>query len=876
MRERLHELWLRLRSMRAGRQLDADLEDEMRFHLEMRQQALREEGMPAGAARDAARRQFGNDLRIRETLREQWRWAPLDRLWQDLRFGARLAVRERSFTAIVVATLALGIGASTAMFTIVDAVVLRPYDFPDPDRLVVAWETNAERGVTRNVASTANYFDWRRQATAFSALGAFEPRTDNRTDSTAAEQLQAALASSEFFRALAVPAAAGRFFRADEDQHANRFVAVLGHEYWRRAFGGDAAVVGRSIVVNGEPHEVVGVMPPMRWPFVVDLWRPMAPDPREIDRGDHSAIVVGRLVPGRTAEQAEAELQAVAARLAAAYPENRGWSVRLESLYEAVVQPATRRSMALLMSAVAVLLLIACVNVANLMLARGTRRQREVSTRLALGASRGRVAGQLLAEAGVLSVLGAAAGLLIAVWGLRVAEWVYPEDIAGPAGLELNGYALAFTGLVAVATTFVVGLAPALGVSRERFVPGLMGMSRTATDAPRTGRLQRGLVVAEVALALMLLVGAGLLLKSVTNLRNESLGFAPEGVVTAKLGFYSQRYQSLQPYASFIRELIDNLDQRPGVTSVGVSSSVPFDNSYTVMQVRLEGAGRALETGITTDWRVIGGNYLQAMGIPLQSGRMFNETDNRERPVRSTIINATLAERLWPGQDPLGRQLLVGDARRPYEVVGVTSASRVRALGRGSEPAMYFHYLQFSWASMTLAARIAGPAAGVESAIREAVAALDREQPVSDVRLMTHVVDEAAAAPAMNASLITVFALMALVLTTVGVYGLISYAAAQRTPEIGVRLALGARPVAMFMLVWLQGLRLAALGLVLGFGGALVASRAATTLLYEVSPADPATYAAVFGVVTVVIVVACFVPARRAMRTDAAVVLRHE
>jgi putative ABC transport system permease protein len=876
MRQKLHELWLRLRAMRAAQQLDSDLEAEMKFHLEMREQSLREDGLSAADARDAARRQFGNDLRIRETLREQWRWGPLDRLWHDLRFGIRLAGRDRSFTAIVVATLALGIGASTAMFTIVDAVVLRPYQFPDSDRLVVAWETNLSRGANRTVASVANYFDWRQQTTAFAELGAFETRTDNRSDGAQAEQLKGALASSAYFRALGVQPVEGRFFRRDEDQPANRFVAILGHEYWRRAFAGDRAVIGRSITINGEPHQVIGVLPPMRGPFLADLWRPMAPNPDEIDRGDHSIIVVGRLANGQSMARAESQLQGIAANLAATYPDNRGWSVRLEPLYDAVVQPATRRSMTVLMGAVALLLIIACVNVANLMLARGTQRQREISTRLALGASRFRVAGQLLAEAGVLSVLGAAAGLLVAVWGLRLAEWVYPDDIAGPSGLALNSYALAFAAMAAMVTTFAVGLAPAFSVSRKTFSGGLMGMARTATEGLRTRLLQRSLVVAEVALALILLVGSGLLLKSIGNLRSEPLGFAPDGVVTAKIGLYSDRYESSSAYAAFITELVDRLEQRPGMTAVGVSSSVPFDGGFTVMQARLDGAGPELANGIQVDWRVIGGDYLPAMGIPLKAGRHFTAADNRERPVRVTIVNETLAARLWPGQDPLGRRVLIGDARRPYEVIGVTAASRVRMLGRESEPAVYFHYLQFGWPSMTVTARAAASPAAVENAIRETVAALDREQPVSEVRLMNDVVDDAAAAPAMNASLITVFASLALILSAIGVYGLISYAAAQRTPEISVRLALGARPGAMFMLVWLQGLRLAALGLALGLAGAIAAGRSISALLYEVSPFDPITYGRVFAIMIAVTIVACYIPARRAMRTDAAVVLRHE
>ncbi len=877
MRERLHELWLRIKTLRRASQLDHDLDDEMAFHLEMREASLREEGVGADAARDRARRQFGNTLRVKESLRELWGWSAIERAFHDVRFGARLARREKSFTTVVVLTLALGIGATTAMFTIVDAVVLRPIQLPAPHELVVAWEANQERNVTRSVGSVANYLDWQEGAASFTDLGAFEIRTDNRTDGAEAEQIKGGVATSAFFRALRIQPTAGRLFRADEDLPANRYVAMLGHDYWRSKFVADLSVIGRPIVINGEPHEVIGIMPPLRAPFAADIWRPMAPDRAELDRGDHNVIVVGRLRPGTTMTQAETELQTIAGRLALSYPEtNRGWSARVESLYDAIVQPPTRRSMVVLMGAVAVLLLIACVNVANLMLARGARRQREISTRLALGASRGRVAAQLLAEAGVLSILSAGAGLIVAIWGLRLAEWVYPQDIAGAAGLSLNAYALAFAAVTAIATTFAVSVAPALLVSRERFGSGLIGMTRTMTDAPRAGRLRNGLVVMELALALVLLVGAGLLIRSVGNLRAEPLGFVPDGVVTGKLGFYSTRYEAWPPYVAFIEGLVSDLEGRPGIVAAGVSSSVPFDGGYTVMQVRLNGAGPELASGVRTDWRVIGGNYLAAMGIPLTAGRGFTAGDNRERALRSTIINESLAERLWPGQDPLGRQLLVGDSRRPYEVIGVTPASRMRALGRQDEPAMYFHYLQFPWASMTLAARVTGSLPAFDKTIRSVVATLDREQPVSDIRLMTDVVSDAAAAPQMNASMVTVFAAIALALAAIGIYGLMSYAAAQRTNEIGIRLALGARPLAMFSLIWLQGLRVGALGLAVGAAAAMLAGQGLGLLLYEVSPFDPITYSTVFGLALTVTIVASYLPARRAMRIEAASVLRHE
>ncbi len=880
----MHELWLRLRALRRSHQLDRDLEDEMAFHLEMRESSLREDGVAAAEAGDRARRQFGNTLKLTESLREQWRWGALDRALGDLRFGLRLAGRQRVFTAIVVATLAIGVGASTAMFTIVDAVLLRPFTLPDPDGVVVVWETNRERDINRFTGSVANYVDWRSRTASFADLGAFEIRSDNRTDGPRAEQFNGAVASASLFRALGIQPAYGRFFRDDEDRPGHARVAVLGFEYWRRHFGGDPAAVGRSVVVNGQPHDIIGIMPPMRAPLVADMWRPLAPDVADLDRGDHHVIVVGRIAPGRTVDQAEAELQTIAARLAAEYPKtNAGWSVRIESLYDAVVEPPTQRSMMVLMSAVGLLLLIACVNVANLMLARGTQRQREVATRMALGASRGRVAAQLLVEAGVLSALGAAAGLIVAAWSLRLAEWLFPNELGighldptGGSALSLNRYALVFAGVIAVVTTFVVGVAPALRMSRTRLVGGMMTASRTTTEGARAGRLRNSLVVAEIALALVLLAGAGLLMRSVDRLRQEPVGFNAEGVITGKVGLYGDRYQTLQGYSAFIDGLVTDLEGRPGIAAAGVTSSVPFGGGYTSMQATPDGAPPDLEAGVQAQWRVIGGNYLPAMGIALKAGRTFNGTDDRRRATRSTIINETLAERLWPGENPIGKILLASDSRRPYEVVGLTPSSRLTLLGRTPEPAMYFHYLQFPWATMTVAVRAAGSTTGVERVLRAAVAGMDRDQPVSDIRPLSELVVDAAAAPQMNASLVALFATLALTLAAIGVYGLMSYSAAQRTGEIGIRLALGARPIAMFSLIWTQGLRLAGMGLGLGLVGAVMAAQGLSVLLYQVSPLDPLTFGIVIGMMLAVTFAACVIPARRAMRTDASVVLRHE
>jgi putative ABC transport system permease protein len=878
MRETLTQLRLRLTAMLRQRRLDQDLDDEMAFHLAMREQANRDAGLTADEAKMTARKQFGSQARVKESLRELWQWSSIDRAWQDLRFTMRSARRQPGFTLVVILTLALGIGASTAMFSIVDSVVLRPIAFEEPDRLVTLWETNRDRGINRFTGSVANYTDWQKDTTAFADLGAFVTRDDNRTDGAQPEQITGAVTSSALFRALRVQPVIGRFFRKDEDLPANRHVAVLGYEYWQRAFNGDRAVLGRAVVVNGESFTVVGVMPAQRPWIRADIWRPLAPNVAALDRGDHDAIVVGRLAPGKSMAQAEAEVQTVAARLAATYPEsNKGWSVRAEPLVDSIVVSSTRRAMIILMGAVGLLLLIACVNVANLTLARATGRRREMSTRLALGASRGRVVRQLLTESALLAGAGGAAGLFVAVWGLRLVQWLFPANIPGLIDAQINPYALLFAVVASLLTTVLVGLAPALQLSRLSLEGGLRASTRGTTDAPQTRRLRQTLVVAEIALALVLLIGAGLLIRSVDRLKSTPLGFQPEQVLTAKIGLYGEKYNSLQRYSAFVDRLLDDLKGRPGIGSVGVTSSVPFGGGYTVRQVGLEASegGPAVE-GVQTGWRVIGGDYFRAVGIPLRAGRFFEPADDPARTPRVTIINDTLAQRLWPGQNAVGRRILVGDSKRPYEVIGVVGHARLTVLGREPEPVMYYHYRQFSWMSLTIALRANGDPRSLERTVRAAVTAIDPEQPIFEVRTLDDLVNRAAATPQMNAALLALFAVLALTLSAIGVYGVMSYSTAQRTGEIALRLALGAHPRDMLKLVWRHGLALTALGLALGFAAAVAAGRALNALLYEVSALDPATYLTGLAVMLAVALLACYLPARRAMHTDPVLALRHE
>jgi predicted permease len=878
MRETLTQLRLRLTALLRRRQLDQDLDDEMAFHLAMRERANRATGQTPDDARYHAMKQFGSQARVKESLRELWQWGSIDRAWQDLRFALRAARRQPGFSVVVILTLALGIGASTAMFSIVDSVVLRPIAFAEPDRLVTLWEINRARNIDRFTGSIANYTDWQKETTAFADLGAFVTRNDNRTDGAQPEQITGAIASSALFRALGVQPAIGRFFRKDEDLPANRHVAVLGYEYWQRAFNGDRRVLGRAVVINGEPFTIVGVMPAQRPWIRADVWRPIAPDLANIDRGDHDAIVIGRLAPGQSIAKAEGQLQTVAARLAATYPEsNKGWSVRAEPLVDTIVVSSTRRAMIILMGAVGLLLLIACVNVANLMLARATGRRREMSTRLALGASRGRVVRQLLTESALLACAGGAAGLLVAVWGLRLVQWLFPADIPGLIDAAINPYALLFAVLASLLTTLLVGMVPALQLSRLSLDGGLRASARGTTDAPQTRRLRQTLVVAEIAVALVLLIGAGLLIRSVDRLKGTPLGFQPEQVLTAKIGLYGEKYNSLPRYTAFVDRLLNELHGRPGIGSAGVTSSVPFGGGYTVRQVGLEASeGRPAIEGVQTAWRVIGGDYFPTVGIPLRAGRFFERADDPARTPRVTIINDTLAQRLWPGQNAVGRRILVGDAKRPYEVIGVVGHARLTILGREPEPVMYYHYRQFSWMSMTIALRTNGDPLSLERTVRAAVTSIDPEQPIFDVRTLDDLVNRAAATPQMNAALLALFAALALTLSAIGVYGVMSYSTAQRTGEIALRLALGAHPRDMLKLVWRHGLVLTALGLATGFAAALAAGRALGALLYEVSALDPVTYLTGLALMLMVALLACYLPARRAMRTDPVLALRHE
>jgi putative ABC transport system permease protein len=795
---------------------------------------------------------------------------------QDVRFTLRMLAKSPGFTFVACLTLALGIGANTAIFSVVDAVMLRPFPYPEPERLVMAWETNPPRDIHTFTSSIPNYYSWVEQQSSFEELGAFELRNDNRTGGAMPERIQGAVATSALFRALGVAPAAGRFFLPEEDQPANRFVAVLGYDYWRQRFDGDPRAIGSSLTINGETYSVVGVAPPMRPPHRADVWRPLGVAPEESGRGNHFLRIIGRLKPDHTLGQAEADLQTIAARLQQEFPEsNEGWSVRVETMFDAIVSDDTERALTVLLAAVGLLLLIACANVANLLLARSTGRYREVAIRRALGAGRGRIIGQLLTESLLLAVAGGVAGILFAVWGVELLRTL-PADVPGLAEARLDGRVLFFAVPVSLLTGLVFGLAPALQTAGGSVYAHLKEGARSASPSLGRQRLRQVLVAGQIALALVLLTGAGLLLRSFERLQQVQLGFNSEQVLTAKVGLYNTRYDPFSNYVSFFDRLLADLAPVPGVEAAGVISSAPFDGTNTSMAVRLEqDAGQPAENGIQTLWRVVGGDYFRVVQVPLLRGRFFTAQDD-DSASRLTIISNNLAERLWPGEDPVGRSMLVGDGHRPYQIIGVVGDVRGLQLADAPEPTMYFHYRQFGWRTMTLALRATGDPNNLTAAVRAKVAEIDIEQPVFEVRSMQDLVGQASAAPRMNTGLLGLFALLALTLAAVGVYGVMSYAVEQRTNEIGLRMALGAQTGDVLRLIVGQGLWLVGIGAIAGVLGAIAATRVLGNLLFEVSPTDPLTFAVGVVVLTAVAALSCYVPARRAMSVDPMQALRHE
>jgi putative ABC transport system permease protein len=815
--------------------------------------------------RRAARRELG-----------RWRWW-MHAFLSDTRYAARLLVKQPGVTIIALLTLAIGIGGNTAIFSAVDAMLLRPLPYREPDRLVKVWEKRPAEGVLDNVVAPADFLDWARMNTVFEDMAAYVSITADLTGAGEPVRLAAAGVSPPFFDILRIQPALGRTFRREEATPGQHRVVILGHPLWQARFGSDAQIVGRTITLNGVPHEVVGVLPAaFEFPdATIELWAPMAISvaPTPPSRSNHSLDVFARLKPGVTIDAARADMDRVGAALQKEYPDtNRIHGVYVRPLAEDLARPV-RSGLLMLLGAVAFVLLIACVNVANLLLARAASRRREMAVRAALGAGRGRLAGQALTESVLLGLAGGAAGLLVAVWGIRLLRGLIPAGLSlvGVQHVGLDSRVLLFTFVLSILTGLVFGLLPAWQIAREDVNESLKEGGRSPGQLRR--RLRTGLVVGEIALASLLLVGAGLTLRSFQRLLDTDAGFEIAGRTAALVTLPGRKYADDATRLSALAEVEQRFAAIPGVRAVGATSRLPLGNENSRMGVGIEGREPTPDTPTRAHIRAVTGHFFEAMGMSLVSGRPFGVSDHAQSlPV--AIVNRTMAERYWPGASPLGKRVRLGGTEVWREVVGVVADARNWGLDRPVNPEMYLPVWQLPWTTVffVVATDEGTPPPG--PAMREALRAVDPDLPLSNLRTMEDVARRSTALRQSTMILLSVFGALALVLAAAGIYGVMAHLVALRTGEIGVRMTLGAKPADVLKLLLREGTAQALAGLAIGLTGGVLVMRSMRSLLFEIAPADPLTLAGVAALLISTSLLACYLPARRAMKVDPVEALR--
>jgi putative ABC transport system permease protein len=870
---------------RTGASRDDDMDEEMRLHVALLVEQNVAAGMTPVEARRAALLRFGPGEAIREAARAGRPLAWLRDLGRDAAHAARALRRDAAFTVAVVATMALGIGACAAIFSVVDAVLLRPLPYPQPEQLVVLKHTNPPR-FPELVVLPGPFLEWQRQAKSFEGLAAVRTLSYNLGGGAQPERVAAARLTANTLSVLRVRPALGRDFLPEEDTPGKGNVAILGHGFWQRHFGGRADALGATITLDGQPFVVVGVMPRgFAIDAPLDLFVPAAyaPDDPQLRRslGVNALEVIGRLAPGVTLAQARAEMALIAGRAATPAPAGGGhWSAKVTPMLEARVGSA-RPVLLSLLGAVGFLLLIACVNVANLLLARASARRQELAVRAALGAGPGRIVRQLLTESLLLSLAGGLLGLLLAHAGTGALVALAPGDLPRAADIAVDARAAAFAFALALLAGVGFGLAPAWGATRLRLRDALTGSGRRAGESGGRRRLRRALVVAEVAIALVLLAGAGLLIRSVAGLGQAARGFEPRDAVTFGVSLPNGEYGTDPQRASFAERATQRLAALPGVTAAGASQALPFSIDLNIVYFAVADRPLPAEWPTTYVFEVTPG-YFAAMGIPLRRGRLFDARD-REGNARVGIINETVARRYFPGEDPIGRR--VGSPDRPpetwSEIVGVVADvkdGRVYGLNGGDGAAVLQAYVPFAqnpYDALSFVVRGAGDA-GLPAAIRAAIADVDRDQPITAIRPLAELAAEPVARQRFAMFLFAVFSGAALLLAAVGIYGVMATSVAQRTGELAIRVALGARPGQVRRLVLAEGARLYAIGVAVGLLGALLLTRSLTALLYGVTPQDPLTLGGATLVLALVAALACLLPALRATRVDPMRALRAE
>jgi predicted permease len=866
---------LRIRTLFKRRE-DPDFHPELQEHLRLLTERYVRQGLSPEDAASAARRQFGNTTLLQEQLHHMQGVPRLESLWRDCRFGCRALLRNPTFATTVVLTLALGIGATAAVFSVANTVLLRPFPYRDPSRLVMVWEDDTAYGFPRNNGGPFAFTEWRQRNHVFDDIAALTHDSLNLTGGGDPEYLRADTVTSNFFSLLGVDAPHGRTFRPDDGRPGAGLTVLLSHGLWIRRFAADPQIIGRDILLNDAKYTVIGVMP-QGFQFLdprIDVWVPAqwTPDFVQRRKTDHFLTMIARLKRRVNVDTANADMAALGRQLTA----DRIWYA------DAVVVPLreqvagdVRPAILMLLGAVGFLLLIACANIASLQLARASARQREIAVRLTLGASRARVVQQMLTESVLLALISGAAGVAVASSGTKLLVLLVPRGIADSARVDWR--LLAFTAAVSIATGILFGVLPAFRASRTGLIgPLKQGGTQGGSDGQATRQL---LVVGEVALAIVLLAGAALMIRSLAKLLTQNPGFRPEHVLTLRTALPRPKYADAARRTEFYREVVQRVETRPGIVAAGYVTSLPLANSGGGSLVTVENRPVDPDHMLIANVRVVTPGYFRAVGMTLRRGRLLAQADGADAP-GVVVANDAMARTYWPGEDPLGRRFKRGLPQSPgpwWTVVGIVDDMRQGGMGLPVRPEAYFPFEQADFfAPDSLAVRTLGDPLAVAEQVRREIWAVDKDQPVAAVMPLQQLVDDNVAPARLETTLLTGFSGVALLLASLGIYAVLSFAVARRTQEIGVRVALGARPGDVLRMVVAQGLGLLAAGASIGVAAAVALSRFVEHLLFGVRASDPLSYAVVVLLLAMVAAVAAYLPARRAMRVDPIVALRYE